>query len=144
MSTVWGTKYRLLLEELEQLANWLSADKPREPRVVEIQTVRLLMGMVLLLRQHQVNKRGQCRFCRWPQGGWPQGGWSLWRRRPRCTVYRALDFAMGQPLDVVWWQLCAGTGRDTALTEVRRWLEQRDQAAREAGGSKVNGDGETR
>lgn len=91
--------------------------------------------MVLLLRQHQVNKRGQCRFCKWPQPGWP-----LWRRCPRCTVYRAFNFAIGQPLDVVWWQLYESTGPDMTLDEVRRWLEQRDEAAREFNGSEVSGD----
>jgi len=102
MSTVWGTRYRLLLEQLEHLAHWLRADQPPDPAVVEDQAVRLLMGMFQLLRQHQVNKRGQCQFC-----GWTRRGRRLWRRRPRCTVYQALDFALGQPLDVVWWQLDA-------------------------------------
>ncbi|MGQ0775235.1 MAG: hypothetical protein ACT4NY_12570 [Pseudonocardiales bacterium] len=55
-------------------------------------------------------------------------------------MYRALNFAMGQPLDIVWWQLYESTGRDVALDEVRRWLEQRDQAAREFNGSEVSGD----
>lgn len=121
MSTVWETKCRLLLERLERLANWLRADQPRELRVVEEQAVRLLMGVARLLRQHQVNKRGQCRSC----GPTRRGRW-LWHWRSRCTVHQALDFAMGQPLDVVWWQLCASTGRDVALAEVRKWLEQRD------------------
>ena len=134
MSTVWATKYRLLLEQVECLVDWLHADKPREPRAVEEQAVRLLMSVAGLLRQHQVNKWGRCRCCAWTRRG------LFWYRRPRCAVYRALDFAMGQPLDVVWWQLFEIAGRDLALAEVRKWLEQREHAAREVGGSEVAGD----
>ena len=126
MNTVWGIKYRLLLEQVERLADWLYDDQPREPRAVEEQTLRLLMGVVGLLRQHQINKRGQCRFC-----GWTRWGWRLWHRRPRCTVYRALDFAMEQPLDVVWWQLLTNMGRDVVLDEVREWWEQQDRDPRD-------------
>lgn len=126
---MWGIKYRLLLEQIERLANWLRADQSRELAVVEEHAVRLLLGVARLLRQHQVNNRGQCRFCE-PT----RRGRRLWHRRSRCTVYQALDFAMGQPLDVVWWQLCASTGRDVALVEVRKWLEKRDQAVREVEG----------
>ncbi|MGH3912578.1 MAG: hypothetical protein ACRDTC_04095 [Pseudonocardiaceae bacterium] len=35
----------------------------------------------------------------------------------------------GAALDVVWWQLGVSTGRDLTSTQVRKWLEQRDQAA---------------
>jgi phosphoenolpyruvate synthase/pyruvate phosphate dikinase len=35
------------------------------------------------------------------------GGEGLWRRRPQCTVYLRLDFAMSQPLDLVCGQLLA-------------------------------------
>ncbi|MGH3939968.1 MAG: hypothetical protein ACRDTG_15320 [Pseudonocardiaceae bacterium] len=49
-------------------------------------------------------------------------------------MYRALTFAMGQPLDVVWWQLRESAGPDVTLDEVRRWLKKRDQAAREVSG----------
>jgi hypothetical protein len=55
--------------------------------------VRLLTGVIMLLRQHQLNKRGQCKYCGWR--------WRLWHRQPQCTVYRSVDFAMRQPLDVV-------------------------------------------
>lgn len=126
MSTVWGIKYRLLLEELEHLADWLGEQQPPEPLIVEEQTIRLLMGVVRLLRQHRVNHRGRCRFC-----GWTRWGWRIWRRRPQCTVYRALDFAMAQPIDVVWWQLFKDTGRDVALDEVREWMQQREQTPSE-------------
>ncbi len=126
MSTAWQTRHRLLLEQLEQLADWLGAQQPREQMVVEEQTARLLMGVVRLLRQHGVNQRGQCRFCRWTR--W---GRRIWRRRPRCTVSCALDFAMTQPMDAAWWQLLNDTGRDVGLDEVREWLKQREQAARE-------------
>lgn len=117
---MWGIKYRLLREHVEHLVDWLWADQSREPRVVEEHTVRLLLCVARLLPQHQVNKRGRCRFC-----GWTRWGWRPWR--PRCTVYRALDFAMEQPLDVVWWQLFESTGRDVFLDEVRKWMAQRDQ-----------------
>lgn len=125
MSTVWGTRYRLLREQLDHLADWLGADRPRRSGVREEQTARLLMGVIRLLRQHRVNQRGQCRFCgRTRQDGF--GRWPLlWHRRPRCTVYRAFDFAMGQPLDVVWWQLRESTGHEILLTEVRQWLKHR-------------------
>ncbi len=132
MSTVWGTRYRLLLEKLEHLAEWLGAEQPREPLVVEEQTVRLLMGVVRLLRQHRVNQRGRCRFC-----GWTRWGWRIWRRRPQCTVYQAFDF-VSQPMDVAWWQLFKDTGRDVALDEIREWRQQREQAVHEL----TVGDGE--
>lgn len=126
MSTVWETRYRLLLDQLERLADRLGADQPPKPRAVEEQTVRLLTGVVRLLRQHRVNRRGQCRFC-----GWTRRIWRLGHRRPRCTAYRAVDLAMSQPLDVVWWQLLEGIGRKAALDEVREWLKQCELAARE-------------
>jgi hypothetical protein len=96
VSNVWGTRHRLLLERFEQLANQLSDDKPKEPAALEEQTLRLLAAAITLLRQHRVNKRGQCNYCKW-------SGWWAWRfwRRPQCTVYRSFDFAMRQPLDVV-------------------------------------------
>jgi hypothetical protein len=53
----------------------------------------LRAAAVMLLRQHQLNKRGQCKYCGWR--------WRLWHRQPQCTVYRSLDFAIRQPLDVV-------------------------------------------
>lgn len=96
--------------------------------MTEEQIVRLLTGVLGLLRQHQVNKQGQCRFC-----GWTRWRWRWWRRRPQCTVYRAFDFAMGQPPDIVWWQLVKSMGRTSTLDEVREWLTQRAPAARGIG-----------
>ena len=102
MSNVWQTRYRLLLEQLEALADQLSANEPIPQPVIEDQTVRLLASAVMLLRQHHVNKRGQCNYC-----GWTGRTWRLWHRRPQRTVHLALDFAMGQPLDLVWRRLLA-------------------------------------
>jgi hypothetical protein len=100
VSNVWQTRYRLLLEQLEALASQLSGEEPITQPVLQDQTVRLLAGVVMLLRQHQVNKRGQCKYC-----GWTRRTWRLLRRRPQCTVYLALDFAMNQSLDLVWQRL---------------------------------------
>jgi hypothetical protein len=96
VSNVWQTRSRLLLEQLEALADQLSGEEPITQPVLQDQTVRLLAGVVMLLRQHQVNKRGQCKYC-----GWTRRTWRLLRRRPQCTVYLALDFAMNQSLDLV-------------------------------------------
>jgi hypothetical protein len=65
MSNVWGTRYRLLLEELEELAKKVSDGKPIAPELLEELVMRLLTSVVMLLRQHAVNKRGQCKFCGW-------------------------------------------------------------------------------
>lgn len=120
MSSIWQTRYRLILEWLEELVNRLSGEEPIEQAVVEEQAVRLLMGAVRLLREHEVNKRGQCRCC-----GWPRWKWPFWRRRRRCTVFSALGFAVEQNLDTVWWQLFEDAGRGFSFGEVRKWLEAR-------------------
>jgi hypothetical protein len=93
VSNVWQTRYRLLLEQLEELADQLSGEEPITQPVLEDQTVRLLAGVLMLLRQHQLNGQGQCKYCGWR--------WRLWHGHPLCTVYRSVDFAMRQPLDVV-------------------------------------------
>lgn len=118
MTTVWRTRHRLLLEELEQWVDWLGGDEPRGPVVVAEQAVRLLAAAVLLLQQHGVNKRGQCKLC-----GWTRWKWRVSRRRRRCTVFQALDRAMTQGMDVVWWEVLNSMGRDVALEEVRGWRE---------------------
>lgn len=100
MSNVWQTRHRLMLERLEELADQIRGKEPIVPTALEEQTVRLLAGAVMLLRQHEVNKRGQCRYC-----GWTIRTWRLWHRRPQCTVYRVLSFALGQRLDTLWRQL---------------------------------------
>ena len=100
VSDVWETRNRLLLERLEKLVGQLRSEESLPAAVLEEQTVRLLAAMVMLLRRHRVNKRGQCRYCSWRIMTWRFG-----RRRPECTVYWVLDFAMYQRLDIVWWQL---------------------------------------
>ena len=96
MSNVWEARYRLLLKQLEELANQLGNEQPTELAILEEQTLRLLTAALPLLRQHRVDERGQCNYC-----GWARLRWRLWRRRPQCAVYRSLDFAMRQPLEVV-------------------------------------------
>ncbi|MGH3814795.1 MAG: hypothetical protein ACRDUV_20510 [Pseudonocardiaceae bacterium] len=120
MSNVWGTRHRLLREQLEQLADRLSGVEPLAPAIVEEKTVRLLAAPAMLLRQHNVNKRGQCKFC-----GWTRWRWRFWHRRPQCTVYEAVGFVTSQSLDVVWWQLFEAVGRETSLEQVQRWMEER-------------------
>lgn len=128
MSSVWTTRYRLLLEWLEELEDRLSGEQPVVQAVVEEQIVRLLMAVVRLLRQHEVNKRGQCRFC-----GWTRWGMRFWRRRRQCTVYSALGLAMEQGLDEVWWQLFEAVGRKSTLAEVRAWMEERSPGSSAVG-----------
>ncbi|MGH3603935.1 MAG: hypothetical protein ACRDQI_07890, partial [Pseudonocardiaceae bacterium] len=65
MSNVWETRYRLLLEQLEGLANQLNREKQNPPTPLEEQTLRLLTGAIAVLRQHRVDKRGQCNYCGW-------------------------------------------------------------------------------
>src|SRR5262249_61965623 len=99
MSDVWQTRHRLIIEQLERLADELRSEQQVAPAVLEEQATRLLAGVVMVLRRHGLDKRGQCRVCatsRW---------WRFWHRRSKCTVYLSLDFAMRQPLDVVWQQL---------------------------------------
>ncbi|MGH4024161.1 MAG: hypothetical protein ACRDRV_06200 [Pseudonocardiaceae bacterium] len=91
MSTGWQTRYRVLRRQLEQWAEELDDAQPPAER-----TVRLVTFAVILLAQHQVNKRGRCSFCSWTR--WK---WRFWHLRPRCTVCRALAFALSQGLDVV-------------------------------------------
>lgn len=117
---VWETKHRLFLELFQGLAEWLSDDEPRALTVLEEQMTRLLAVAITLLQQHNVNKRGQCQFCCWTR--WK---WRFWRSRRRCTVHQALDLAMNQSLDVVWWCVFESVGRKRNLTEVRMWLEGR-------------------
>jgi hypothetical protein len=47
-------------------------------------------------------------------------------------VYQALDIAMAQPMDVVWWQLSQHTGKEMSLAATREWAAQREPPAREA------------
>lgn len=112
--------YRIFRGELEKLADRFSGEKAVSPAVTEDQIVQLLAVAAILLRQHQVNKRGQCRFC-----GWVSWKWRPWSRRPPCTVYRTVSFVMGQGLDEVWWRLFESLGKEWSLMEVRAWLKER-------------------
>lgn len=114
MSSSWETQERLTWERFEKLTEALSGENPLAPEVLEEQTVRLLATVLILLRQHHINKRGQCRFCgatRWTR--------RFWNRRRRCTVHQALHYALRESLDVVWWHVLDGLGRKVSLAEVR-------------------------
>ncbi|MGH3797163.1 MAG: hypothetical protein ACRDSP_20005 [Pseudonocardiaceae bacterium] len=121
MSNAWGIRYRLLLEQIETLADELGSDQPPASAKVTEHTVRLLTFTAILLRQHHINMQGQCRFC-----GWSRLKWRFWHRRPRCTVFRALVFVMSEGLDVVWWQLFESMGNKPSLENVRESMTQRD------------------
>lgn len=117
MSTVWQTRHRLLLERFDDAVDQFCGQVRAEPELVEEQAVRLVAATVLLLQQHRLNNRGQCRFC-----GWTQRKWRMWRPRPRCTVFQTVDHTMSQGLEVVWWELLLASGRHLELAEVRDWL----------------------
>lgn len=114
MSSVQELRRRLLLEQLEQWVQKLSREEPVEPEEVQELAVRLLAMTVMLLKQHQVNKRGQCPYCR--RRPW---NWRSWKRRPQCTVGSALGFVMSQEPAVVWWRLLGSVGKQASLEEVR-------------------------
>lgn len=120
MGNVWGMRYRLYLEELEAIADRLSDGRPIAPVFAEEQLVQLVAIVASLLRQHEVNKRGRCRFC-----DWTRWAWRFWRRRPPCTVFRAVGFVLDQPLHMAWWQVFETFDRTTSLPQVREWVEQR-------------------
>jgi hypothetical protein len=120
VSSVQETWYRLFREELEEFADQLSGKKELSPAVTEDKIVQLLALTAILLRQHHVNKRGQCQFC-----GWAKWKWRPWNWRPSCTVYRTASFVMSQGLDEVWWRLFESLGKEWSLVEVREWLNVR-------------------
>jgi hypothetical protein len=39
----------------------------------------------------------------------------------------ALDYAMRQSLDVVWWKVFVELGREVSLEDVRRWNDERQE-----------------
>lgn len=117
VKNVWETRHRLLLEQLQQWTAWLSGEKPTEPGSVDDLVVRLLTGVVTLLKQHEVNKRGQCKFC-----GWTTWRWRLWRPRRHCTVFQTVDRAMKESIELVWWELFGSMGRKVGLEWVKEWL----------------------
>lgn len=106
MNNVWQTRCRALLEQLEMLAHQLKEKQPIPPTALEEHTVRLLVGVIMVLRQHRMNKLGQCRYCAWTSQTW----W-LRSNRPQCTIYLSLDRAMSQPLDLVRGSLLADQKR---------------------------------
>ena len=112
-------QYWRFREELNELADRLSAKEVVSPAVTRDQIVRVLAVVAILLGQHHVNKRGQCKLC------WPRWKWKFWRRRPSCTVFRTVRFAMEQNLDEVWWQLLESMGKESNLTDVREWIKDR-------------------
>jgi hypothetical protein len=113
-------RYRRFREELNELADRLSAKEVVSPAVARDQIIRVLAVVAMLLSQHHVNKWGQCKLC--PPPRW---NWKVWRRRPSCTVYRTVSFVMGQNLDEVWWQLLESVGKESNLLEVREWIKDR-------------------
>lgn len=113
-------KHRLHVERCAALVEQLSAMEPLEPAVLEEQTVRLLLVVLRLLTQHQVNERGRCKAC-----GWSRWGRRVWRPRPKCAVFQAVEYATGQGLDVVWWELFGVSGWEVGLEEVRGWVQER-------------------
>ena len=123
--SVWEMKHRLWTEQLQQWVEKLSGEKPVEPEVVKELAVRLLAMAVILLRQHAVNKRGQCRSC-----GRPVRMWRFWGTGHRARCVGLFDFAMGQPWDMVWWQLFESLGQHTSLDQARKWMQEQEQARR--------------
>lgn len=128
MSNFWETRYRLLLERLEEDVNRLRDNDVATPGMAEDRTVRLVAAAAMLLQEHRVNKRGRCRVC-----GLARWNWRFWYRRPRCTVYRVLGFVTDQGMDVVWWQLFQTLGRNASLAAVRVWIAERERVARMRG-----------
>lgn len=100
VSNVWETRNRLLIEQLEQVTKRLSSEESLELAELKELAVRLLTGVVMLLRQHHTNKRGQCRYCEWTRLAR-----SFWHGQSDCAVYEVVDFAFRQRLDRVWRQL---------------------------------------
>jgi hypothetical protein len=87
MSDVWGVKHRLLLERVDVLHRDMDV-------IADEEIARLVCAAYVALRQHRVNKRGQCRHCHRPGSWWP-------RRRKTCTVHQVFAMAMEQPFPVV-------------------------------------------
>lgn len=89
MSSTGETQHRLWAEQLKSLLD----DEHGSRELTAEQTRRLMVAAYVVLRLHQVGKRGQCRYCR-RSTRWP------WRRKP-CTVHVTLKFAMIQPIKIV-------------------------------------------
>jgi hypothetical protein len=111
VSNVWETRHRLVLEYLEKVVDQLRSNEQVAPAELEEQLLRLLTGVVILLRQHRINKRGQCEYCGWT--------WRFWCRRPQCTIYLSFDFAIRQRLDMVRRRLLEERKTRQSLDDVR-------------------------
>jgi hypothetical protein len=85
------TQHRLWAEQLGSLLD----GKHGSRELTTEQTRRLMIAAYVVLRQHQVGKRGQCRLCCRCRSWW----WA--RRRRTCTVYLTFEVAMNQPIDIV-------------------------------------------
>jgi hypothetical protein len=120
VSSVHETRYRQLQAELKEFTDQLSGTKEISPAKTKNQIIQTLTVVNLLLRQHQINKRGQCKFC-----SRPRWRWMFWSRRPPCTVYRTASFVMRQEPDETWRQLFDSIGKEYNLVQVRRWLHER-------------------
>lgn len=118
--SVHETRYRQLQAELKEFTDQLSGAKAVSPAKTRNQIVQALAVVAILLRQHQINKRGQCKFC-----ARPRWRWRFWSRRPSCTVYRTASFVMNQELEEAWRQLFDSMGKECNLVQVRRWLNER-------------------
>jgi hypothetical protein len=60
VSSVWETRYRLLVETLENIVEQLGDKEAPTPTESTEQAVRVVVGVLALLGQHHVNKHGQC------------------------------------------------------------------------------------
>lgn len=118
MTNVRETRYRLLLEQLAELVDWFCDADSMVPGVLREQAVRILTIVAMLITQDHVNRRGGCKSC-----DWTRQARRFWHKRTRCTVHRAFDFAITQPLDVVLWRLFHSVGRELSLEEVREWIK---------------------
>lgn len=83
--SVWQTRHRLLSEQLQYLLHGNPTEEDEE-------VVRVLIAAGVLLAQHQVDKRGRCRYCY--DSTWP-------RRRKPCTVHQTFAVALNQPIKMV-------------------------------------------
>jgi len=89
VSSVGQAQHRLWAEQLESLLSGRHGSR----ELTAEQTRRSVIAAYVVLQLHQVNKRGQCRYC-WRSTRWP-------RRRKPCTVYLTFKVAMTQPLKIV-------------------------------------------
>lgn len=70
VSSVHETRYQQLYKMLNELAGQLSGKRAVSPVETRDRIVRVLAVVALLLRQHHVNKWGQCKFCALPRWKW--------------------------------------------------------------------------